>query len=244
MTETSWLLGYHAVRALLVSARPADAVLIQHGRHDRRMREIADLAGERDVPVELVPRQRLDRLAEGAPHNGCAARAAAVGYRPLLDLVAEVDQPGRIVLLDHVLDPHNVGAVIRSAAAFAVGGVVVAGPSAPPLAGTVARAAAGHLERVPLARTRVAVDALSVLRGEGYWVLGADARGRPIAEVDPGQRWVLCLGAEEHGLRAKTRAAVDELVAIPMAAGVESLNVSVSAGILLYALAAASARPT
>ncbi len=125
---------------------------------------------------------------------------------------------------------------MRTAAAFSIDGVVIAGPSAPPLGGAVAKAAAGLLGRVPLARRRVAADALFHLRDQGYWVFAAEAGGTPLDEVRRSPRWVLCIGAEERGLRAKTRSQVDEFVAIPMAEGVESLNLSVSAGILLWEL--------
>jgi 23S rRNA (guanosine2251-2'-O)-methyltransferase len=152
------------------------------------------------------------------------------------DLIAEEGEPGRLVLLDSIDDPHNLGAVVRSAAAFGIDGVIVAGPSAPPLGGAAAKAAAGHLERVPVARVNVAADALRTLRDAGYWALGAAMEGSPSPEVDPTDRWVLCLGSEAKGLRAKTKSAIDEFVAIPMADGVQSLNLSVAAGVLLYEL--------
>jgi 23S rRNA (guanosine2251-2'-O)-methyltransferase len=159
-----------------------------------------------------------------------------VAFVDLDDLVRSEDEASGLLLVDDLKDPHNLGAVLRTAAALAVGGVVIAGPSAPPLGGAVAKAAAGTLGRVPLARAQVAADALIQLRDRGYWVLGADAGGTPVGEVRPAKRWVLCVGAEERGLRAKTRSQVDEFVAIPMAGGVESLNLSVSAGILLWEL--------
>ena len=103
----------------------------------------------------------------------------------------------------------------------------------------MAKAAAGTLGRVPLARERVAADALVRLRAQGYWIFAADAAGTSLAEVRRSPRWVLCVGAEERGLRAKTRSQIDECVAIAMAEGVESLNLSVSAGILLWELSKA-----
>jgi 23S rRNA (guanosine2251-2'-O)-methyltransferase len=235
-SETTWTVGFHAVLGLLESGRPVELVLVQKGRHDRRAHQILSAAREHGVMVELVPRFRLDTIAGELPHNGCAARAAPVAYQDVEKLIAPVGEPARLLLLDHVSDPHNLGAVIRTAAAFAVDGLIIAGPNAPPLSGALARAAAGHLERVALARHKVAGDLLVKLRDHGYWVLGADAAGEPISQVQPTSRWVLCLGSEERGLRAKTRKQVDELVAIPMAPGVESLNLSVAAGILLYQL--------
>ena len=143
--------------------------------------------------------------------------------------------------MDDVTDPHNLGALVRVAAAFAVDGMVVAGPHPPPLSGAVAKAAAGLLERVPLARVTVAADALRLFKGSDYWVYGADRNGDPVGCVDPGKRWVLCLGSEERGLRAKTRSEVDAWVSVPMADGVESLNVSVAGAVLIFAMTAAKA---
>jgi 23S rRNA (guanosine2251-2'-O)-methyltransferase len=181
-----------------------------------------------------VPKRRLDEVSAGQPHNGCALRGAPVALRRVEELVAADGVDARLVLLDTIDDPHNLGAVVRSAAAFGIDGVIVAGPSAPPLGGAAAKAAAGHMERVPIARVNVAADVLRALRDEGYWVLGAAMEGSASPDVDPTNRWVLCLGSEAKGLRAKTRSAIDEFVAIPMAEGVESLNLSVAAGVLMY----------
>lgn len=238
MSPSGWITGVHGVLAALDSGRPVDVVWIQQGRRDRRIAAVVEAARARAVPVRAVPRARLDELAAGGAHAGCAARTAPIAFRGVDELARPPDEPSRLVVLDHLLDPHNVGAVVRSAAAFSVDGVVIAGPSAPPLDGAVERAAAGQLGRVPIARATVAADVLNTLRDAGYWAFGADMDGTPVGEVGAPDRWVLCLGAEERGLRAKTRSAVDEFVAVPMAAGVESLNVSVTAGVLLYALTA------
>jgi 23S rRNA (guanosine2251-2'-O)-methyltransferase len=236
MGETDWIVGFHAVVAGLEGDRSAEQLWLQDGRRDGRLGRLEAMARSRGVPVRRVPRKRLDDIASGQPHNGCALRAAPVGLVTLDELVRPEGEPGRLALLDSVDDPHNLGAVVRSAAAFGLDGVIVAGPSAPPLGGAAARAAAGHLERVPLVRVNVAADALRTLRDAGYWVLGAAMEGSSSCEVDPTERWVLCLGSEHKGLRAKTRSAIDELVAIPMAEGVESLNLSVAAGVLMYQL--------
>lgn len=236
MHEQEWIVGFHAVLGALESDRPVEAVWLQKGRRDARLQRVVDAARSRSVALRWVPRARLDALSGSSPHNGCAARCGPVALARLEDLLRPAGEPGRLLLVDDVTDPHNLGAVVRTAAAFAVDGLVVAGPSAPPLGGATARAAAGLLERVPLVRATVAADALVRLRDAGYWVVGSDAMGEPIGATRPTDRWVLCVGAEERGLRAKTRAQVDEMVRIPMAEGVESLNVSVATGILLYHL--------
>lgn len=236
MGESLWTVGFHAVLGILDSEQPVDVLWIQKDRRDRRMQRIRTAARKRGIRYDLVPRARLDRVSEGVAHNGCAVRSAPVAFANIDDLIRAEGEPSRLLLVDDLSDPHNLGAILRTAAALAVDGVLIAGPSAPPLGGAVAKAAAGLLGRVPLARVRVAADALVRLRDSGYWVFAADATGNPVARVRRSSRWVLCIGAEERGLRAKTRSQIDEFVAIPMAEGVESLNLSVSAGILLWEL--------
>jgi 23S rRNA (guanosine2251-2'-O)-methyltransferase len=236
MTDSHWIAGYHAVLEALESERPVELVWLQQGRRDERLRRVLDAARERGVVTRWVPRRRLDDLSGGQPHNGVAARCGPVALAGLDELIAAAEEPGRLLLLDGVTDPHNLGAAVRTAVAFGVDGVLVAGPSAPPLGGAAARAAAGLIGRVPIARVTVAAAALARLRDAGYWAIGADVAGVPVSEVRPIDRWVLCVGAEARGLRAKTRSQVDELVRIPIAEGVESLNLSVATGVLLYHL--------
>jgi 23S rRNA (guanosine2251-2'-O)-methyltransferase len=236
MDDNAWIVGFHAVLALLKGDRPVDAVWVQQGRKDQRTRHVVEASHARGIRVDFVPRTKLDRIADAAPHNGCAARASVADYQPMETFLKEAGKPGRVLLLDHILDPHNIGAILRSAVAFAVDGVIIAGPTSPPLGGTVSRASAGHIENIKLARAKVAADALVQFRDAGYWIYGADMQGDPVEKVRSDDRWVLCVGAEEKGLRAKTRSVIDEMVKITMAPEVESLNVSVSTGILLYQL--------
>jgi 23S rRNA (guanosine2251-2'-O)-methyltransferase len=236
LSETQWIVGYHAVMGALEEGRPMEMLWLQKGRRDQRLQRLSTAAQERGVAIRWVPRSRLDEIAGSGPHNGCAARCAPVPLSQLDDLIRPRGEPARLLLLDDVSDPHNLGAAIRTAVAFAIEGVVIAGPSAPPLGGASARSAAGMMGRVPLVRCTVAGDALRRLRDAGYWAVGADAGGDPIQSTRPTDRWVLCVGAEDRGLRAKTRSQIDELVRIPMADGVESLNVSVATGVLLYHL--------
>lgn len=242
MSEGLWTVGFHAVLAVLESEQSVDALWIQQDRRDQRAKKIIAAARRRGIRYDVVPRSRLDRVADGVVHNGCAVRSAPVAFVDLDDFPADADHPARIVLLDDVDDPHNLGAVIRTAAALGIDGLVIAGPSAPPLGGAVAKAAAGLLGRVPMARVKVAADAIARLRKNGYWIYGADAAGTNLGAVGPINRWVLCIGAEGRGLRAKTRSQIDEFVAIPMAEGVESLNLSVSAGILMWELSRSNDR--
>lgn len=239
MTEAAWIVGFHAVQGLLKSGRPVEVIWIQAGRRDRRTQEICRLARERGIEVRFVPVARLKAVADGVAHNGCAARACPVPLRKIEDCLAHPEEAGRLLILDDVVDPHNIGAVVRSAAAFGIDGVILCGPSVPPLGGAAAKSAAGLLQAVPLIKAKVAGDVLRTLAEAGYWIFGADAEGTAVQRIEAPDRWALCVGSEERGLRAKTRHQVDEWVSIPMAPGVESLNVSVATGILLHALTAA-----
>ncbi len=236
MSESQWVVGFHAVLGLLESLQAVEVVWIQDGRRDHRVRAIVSKARAGGVDVRFVPSGRLKEIAGSVAHNGCAARTGPVSLREIDDCITPEGSPGKLLLLDDVADPQNLGAVIRSAAAFGVDGMIIAGPQAPPLGGAVAKAAAGHVHSVPLVRAKVAADVLVRLAGEGYWVFGADSDGEDLRQVKVPDRWVVCVGSEERGLRAKTRHRVDEWIAIPMAPGVESLNVSVATGVLLYAM--------
>ena len=234
MPDSDWVVGFHAVLGLLESGQEIEVVWVQDGRRDGRVRKIVSKARARGLEVRFVPPGKLKEIAGAVAHNGCAARGGPVPLCQIEDCIAPEGKPGGILLLDDVADPHNLGAAIRSAAAFGVDGLIVAGPSAPPLGGAAAKAAAGHIHSVPLVRSKVAADVLVHLAGEGYWVFGADSSGESLDLVKIPDRWVLCIGSEERGLRAKTRKRIDEWVAIPMAPGVESLNMSVATGVLLY----------
>ncbi len=236
MNEADWVVGFHAVLGLLESGQAVEVVWVQDGRRDNRVRSVVSKAKARGVDVRFVPSGKLKEVAGPVAHNGCAARSGPVSLREIDDLIAPDGKPGKILLLDDIADPHNLGAAIRSAAAFAVDGLIIAGPQAPPLGGAAAKAAAGHIHTVPLIRAKVAADVLVRLAGEGYWVFGADSNGENLRQVKVPDRWVLCVGSEERGLRAKTRHRIDEWVSIPMTPGVESLNVSVATGVLLYAM--------
>jgi 23S rRNA (guanosine2251-2'-O)-methyltransferase len=146
----------------------------------------------------------------------------------------ELPSPVCLIGLDTLEDPHNLGAVARLVAGLGLGGIVVSGPHPPPLGGAVAKVAAGTLPLVRLAHVGSLGDFARQAKEAGFWVVGADMEGTPVTGFELPERLLLCLGAEAGGLRAKTRTALDASVAIPLAAGVESLNLAVAAGILAW----------
>jgi len=234
LSSAEWVAGFHAVLATLEQhADRVEVVWIADGAAGPRVREILDLARRTGTRFRTVPRHRLAAVAGEVAHNGVAVRLAPTAFADPYALIA-ADGPTCVLGLDGVADGHNLGAVVRSTAAFGLAGVVVAGPHPPPLGGAAAKVAAGTLPLVRVAHVGSLGDFAMAARRQGFWVLGADAGGTPVENADLPDRLLLCLGGEASGLRAKTRHALDGSVSIAMAAGVESLNLSVAAAILAW----------
>jgi 23S rRNA (guanosine2251-2'-O)-methyltransferase len=231
------LLGWHPVHEALVSgARSVCRVMVSERRHDSRTAEIARLARERGIPLVQVPEEALKRLAGGdLPHQGFAAEVAAAPYVDPESLYAAAGPGSLFVVLDEIQDPRNLGAVIRSAAAVAATGVFLPARRSAPLSAVAAKASAGGTESVPVARVTNLARALERLGEAGVFRVGLDVRGNDLYTAIPGDRPIaLVLGAEDRGLRPIVRDGCDLLVRIPVLGKVDSLNVSVAAGIALY----------
>ncbi len=192
---------------------------------------------------EILDRTQFAALLPGdAVHQGMALAAEPLPARDIddvLDGIADVPPPHIVVLLDQVTDPHNVGAILRSAAAFAARAVVITEHGAPPVTGALAKAASGALEAMPLIRAVNLARTLDRLKEAGFWCLGLDeAAEKTIAEIDAGARIALVLGAEGVGLRRLTRERCDFIARLPTHGALSSLNVSNAAAVALYALTA------
>jgi 23S rRNA (guanosine2251-2'-O)-methyltransferase len=235
-----WLHGLHPVAAAL--ANPA-----------RRLRRLllteeaeAALRERLPPPWRIAPERAADRarfatfLPEDAVHQGAALLAEPLASPPLDRTLAE-GGTGPVLLLDQVTDPRNVGAILRSAAAFGAAALVLQDRHAPPETGTLARAASGALEQVPVVRVVNLARAIGEAKRHGFWVVGLDAAAPvTLAQVHAGlagRRAALVLGAEGEGLRRLTRESCDELARLPIAPAMESLNVSAAAAVALYELA-------
>ncbi len=204
-------------------------------RPDPRIARIEALAKAAGVPVERVLRQALDRTCEGRVHNGVVAWAEPLEATTTARLLADVP-PGKdtfLVLADGLEYEHNLGAVLRSALGFGVDGLIVPTRRGAGLTPVVQRVAMGAAEVVPVIHEGM-FAALRPIRDAGLRVVGADAAGRPANEVDLRGSLALILGAEGRGLSPKLAERCDDLVSIPMAGALESLNVSVAAAILMY----------
>lgn len=200
-----------------------------------RVERIVRLASERGVPLETVDRKRLDRLADGRVHNGVIAEVEplpAWSVASLLDRGPGGDAPF-LLLTDGLQYEHNLGAVLRSSLGFGVSGVVAPTRRGAGLSPVVARVSMGAVEVVPIVREGL-FSAIKTIRRAGIRVVGADGRGGPLHEVDLAGPLALVMGEEGRGLSSKLRERCDETVSIPLAGELESLNVSVAAGILMY----------
>ena len=239
----SLLAGIHPVREALKAGLPLDRVLIARGAAGPRLQEIIELCRERKVPLRFEPRAQLDRAASSLNHQGVVAFGAAA--RTLTFAEAAVGG-GLIVLLDGIEDPHNLGAIIRTAHAAGAAAVVIPERRAAGLTDTVSRSAAGALAYIPVVRVSNVNRALEELKESGYWIYGLDERGSLAYDsADYTSPTALVIGAEGHGLHEHTAKRCDFLVRIPMPpGGVASLNASVAAGVVLFEWRRRQSQPT
>jgi len=225
-------LGLHPVREALVAHRPLDKVLIAKGSRGPRIQEIVDLCRQSSVPVRFELREVLDKAAKGVSHQGVMAFGAAHQYRDFEEISRK---SSLLVVLDGVEDPHNLGAIIRTAHAAGADAIVVPERRSAPLTETVARAAAGALEYLPVSRITNVSRALEQLKENGFWIYGLDERGTVAYDaVEYTAPAAIVLGGEGKGLHENVKKHCDFLVSIPMAGAVSSLNVSVAAGVVLF----------
>jgi len=224
--------GIHPVLEALRAGRPLDRVMVAKGAGGPRIQEIVDLARRASVPLRFEPREALDRVAAAATHQGVVALGAATQYADFDEVSAKAKL---VVILDGVEDPHNLGAIVRTAHAAGADAVVVPERRAAGLTDTVAKSAAGALEHLPVVRVVNVNRTLESLKKQGYWIYGVDERGTELYnEVKWAAPAAIVLGAEGHGLHEQVRKKCDLLVRIPMAGQIASLNVSVAAGIVLF----------
>jgi len=229
------------LEALRAGRRPISEITIADGAGNDRLRELLELARERKIPVRRAPRARIDRDAGTRNHQGVFAKVAAARYADAEELLAslEVEVQNKrsplVVLLDGVEDPRNFGAILRTAEGAGAQGVFVPERRAVGLTETVARAAAGALECVPVARVGNLVRLIEQLKERNVWVVGADAAAPTVySEWDWTQPAAAVFGGEGSGLHRLVRERCDALVRIPLLGHLGSLNVSVAVGIVLF----------
>lgn len=239
MSESYTIFGMHAVTAALEhEPELVKQLFLEHNRRDDRAKYIAKLAKAAGVEIQRIDRQALDDMVEGQRHQGVVAisqKSPALNEQNLETLLSKLAGPAFLLILDGVQDPHNLGACLRTADAAGVHAVIVPRDSACGLTSTVRKVASGAAETVPLIQVTNLVRTIKMLQQKGIWVTGTDlATDNELYDIDLSGSLALVLGAEGKGLRRLTRETCDNLVKLPMLGTVQSLNVSVSAGICLY----------
>jgi 23S rRNA (guanosine2251-2'-O)-methyltransferase len=220
--------GGNAVAELLRGGQPVVRLCLGRGPREA---ELASAARRRGIPVETLDRSTLDRLAGSPHHQGAVAVIPSFPYVPL----EQVLEAGSALLLDGIQDPRNLGAILRAARAAGVGGVVLPRDRSSPVTPVAVAASAGLALDLPVARVTNLVRAGEALKEGGFWLLGLVPRdGQRLDRLEVPARPALVVGGEGEGIRPLVRRSCDFLVTIPMAAGVESLNVAVAVGVALY----------
>ncbi|WP_345711146.1 23S rRNA (guanosine(2251)-2'-O)-methyltransferase RlmB, partial [Kineococcus glutinatus] len=241
--ETEWIAGRNSVVEALRARVPFTGVYVASRIDaDDRVKEVLGAAGDLGIPLLEASRADLDRLTGGAVHQGLAASVPPYAYahpEDLLERAAGEGGPALLVALDGVTDPRNLGAVVRSVAAFGGHGVVVPERRAAGMTASAWKTSAGAAARIPVARATNLTRTLEEYKRQGLFVVGLDAGGDvllPQLEL-AGSPLVLVVGSEGAGLSRLVRETCDQVVSIPMAAAVESLNAGVAAGVALYEVA-------
>ena len=233
--KEEFIAGRNPVAEALRSGRALNKVMVQDGT--RGVTEIIAAAKEKGVAVEFVKSDKLDKLAQGVRHQGVVAYAAPVEFKTLEDALKKAAAKGEapfLLLLDELQDPQNLGALIRTADAAGVHGILLPKRRSCPLNAVVAKISAGAVEYVPVIQIGNIVQQLKDLKKQGFWVAGADMGGEPYTKANLTGPLVLVIGAEGKGLGRLVMENCDIIVSLPMQGGVNSLNAAAAGAVLMY----------
>ena len=235
MTNEDFVIGRNAVTETLKAGRSVNKILVANGSNNQK---ILALANDSKIIVEFVERSKLDKICGGKNHQGVIAQVAAIQYstiEEILEIAASKKEPPFIILLDELEDPHNFGAILRTADAVGVHGVIIPKRRSVSLNSTVAKTSAGAVEYVKVAQITNVAQTLKKFRELGLKIVGGDMSGEEIfTAADLSGGIVLVIGSEGRGMRRLTRENCDLLVKIPMVGQINSLNASVAGAVLLY----------
>jgi 23S rRNA (guanosine2251-2'-O)-methyltransferase len=233
-----WVTGKHPVEELLGSgSQEARKVLVSAAAPPEVRANIERMARDRGLPCLACPREEWERRTGEREGAGIAAEIAGFRYADIEDWVAALRETSRAFLLDGVTDPQNLGAILRSARAFSFDGVIIPADRSCPVTGAVFRASAGAAAHIPVVQVKNIVRAIERLKESGFWVYAAQGKsGAGLAGFKPAKRTAVVLGGEDKGVRRLALEKCDGALRIGMAPGMDSLNVSVAAGIFAFAL--------
>lgn len=239
-TQTDLIIGRNSVLEALRAGRAIDSLLVARGERSGSIGRILAECREKGIVIKEVDAKKLDFLCGRGNHQGVAAYAAAHAYACVADLLALAQERGEapfLIICDELEDPHNLGAIIRTAEAAGAHGVIIPKRHAASLSFAVSKAAAGALEYLPVARVGNLAATLDELKKQGLWIYGADMDGTPFCETDYSGPVALVIGSEGRGLGRLIKEKCDFIVSLPMKGKINSLNASVAAGILMYEIA-------
>lgn len=229
--------GRNAVLEAFRSGKCVDKLFILDGCQDGPVRTIAREARKKDTIINYVSKERLDQLSETHAHQGVIAQVAAYEYSTVEDILAKAEEKGEppfLILLDNVEDPHNLGAIIRTANLAGAHGVIIPKRRAVGLTSTVAKTSAGAINYTPVAKVTNLVRTMEELKQKGIWFVCADMGGESMYRMNLTGPIGLVIGNEGEGVSRLVREACDFTVSIPMKGDIDSLNASVAAGVLAY----------
>ncbi len=230
------LFGRNSVKELLDSGRDIDKIYVQGGEREGSITLLLGIAAERKIPIFETDRKKLDRLTAGGRHQGIVAVAAERNYSTIdeiIDYARECGESPLVVICDGVEDPHNLGAIIRSAECLGAHGVIIPKRRAALLTGTVSKASAGALEHMRIAKVTNLAMTADELKERGFWLYAADMGGEPYYKADLCGAVALVLGSEGFGISRLLREKCDFVLSIPLHGSVNSMNVSCAAAVLL-----------
>ena len=229
--------GRNPVLEAIRSGREIDRLYVLHGTKNGSISEIIAKCSSRGILIKEISQQKLDYYCCGGNHQGVALVIASHEYSSLEDILSFAEEKGEppfLVICDEIEDPHNLGAIIRTAESCGVHGVIIPKRRSASLNATVAKTSAGALEYVKVARVTNIANTIDLLKDKGIWVYGADMNGRDYTGLNYSGPVALVIGNEGKGLGALTTKKCDEIISLPMKGKVNSLNASVAAGILMY----------
>lgn len=231
------IFGRNPVLEALKAGTTINKLVVAKGEQKGSIQEILRLAKEQKIQVQLVERQKLDKMFAGQNHQGVAAQIATADYvdwQDMLQLARDKGEDVLLVILDELEDPHNLGAILRSVDAVGAHGVIIPKRRAVPLTDGVAKASAGAVEHVPVARVANIAQTIEELKKHGVWIAGASMEGQAMYQQDLKGPLALVIGSEGKGISRLVGEKCDFMVSIPMQGKINSLNASVACGLLLY----------
>ena len=230
--------GKNPVYEALRSNRTINKIFIAEAVQKSNIKSILSLAKEKDVVIQFIPKQKLDKIAHSTNHQGIVAETAAYSYVDLTEIISKSKGKGKepfLIMLDGIEDPHNLGSILRTADVVGVDGVIIPKRRSASLSATVAKTSAGAVEYVPVTRVTNLAQTLDQLKKEGYWIVGTDASAKEyFTEIDYSLPICLIIGSEGKGISKLIKEKCDFFVSMPMKGHINSLNASVAAAIIMY----------